>query len=159
MSIQNVTPVDLHLFESWARRTFSDEKVSSRSKRSSIGGGRSLKAGWKTWADKLEAVCLQLNVKMNTRIISKKSKTAARVLEFNKTIVWESVLQLVVEAAVAFRTEVWSTGAVHASHSTACRPWTWQQTIQWPKKSLRKLTLFPSPCKTRPFWMLLKTAM
>lgn len=43
-----VAVFNLHLFESWASLTFSEEKVSSRSKRSSMGGGRSLKAGWKT---------------------------------------------------------------------------------------------------------------
>lgn len=40
---------NLHLLVSCARRTFSDEKVSSRSNRSSMGGGKSLKAGGKTW--------------------------------------------------------------------------------------------------------------
>lgn len=39
---------NLHLLVSCARRTFSDEKVSSRSNRSSMGGGKSLKAGGKT---------------------------------------------------------------------------------------------------------------
>lgn len=41
--------LNLHLLVSCARRTFSDENVSSRSNRSSMGGGKSFKAGGKTW--------------------------------------------------------------------------------------------------------------
>lgn len=49
---------NLHLLVSCARRTFSEENVSSRSNRSSMGGGRSLKAGGKTWKAKhFKLVC------------------------------------------------------------------------------------------------------